>query len=93
MKNNEDAKVAIQTMLESLDDPYSKYMSKQEYADQNVSINSKITGIGVNISNNAGKIQIINVMEGTPAQYSNLQVGDYILTIMTSYFLLIINNI
>ena len=81
IKTEEDAKVAVQTMLESLDDPYSRYMSKSEYADQNSSINSKITGIGVNISTNAGKVQIISVMEGTPAQYANLQNGDIITAI------------
>lgn len=81
IKTDEDAKVAIQSMLESLNDPYSKYMNKQEYADQNTSINSKITGIGVNISTESGKIQIINVMEGTPAQNANLQNGDVILAI------------
>lgn len=81
IKTDEDAKVAIQSMLESLNDPYSKYMNKQEYADQNTSINSKITGIGVNISTESGKIQIINVMEGTPAQNANLQSGDFILAI------------
>lgn len=81
IKTDEDAQVAIQTMLESLNDPYSKYMNKKEYADQNTSINSKITGIGVNIATNSGKIQIMNVMEGTPAQYANLQVGDFIIGI------------
>ena len=81
IKTDEDAKVAIQSMLESLNDPYSKYMNKQEYADQNTSINSRITGIGVNISTESGKIQIINVMEGTPAQNANLQSGDFILAI------------
>lgn len=81
IKTDEDAKVAVQTMLESLDDPYSRYMSKSEYADQNTSINSKITGIGVNIATTSGKVQIINVMEGTPAQYANLQNGDIITAI------------
>lgn len=81
IKTDEDAKVAIQTMLESLNDPYSKYMNKKEYADQNTSINSKISGIGVNIATVSGKIQIINVMEGTPAQYANLQNGDLIMAI------------
>ncbi len=81
IKTDEDAKVAVQTMLESLDDPYSRYMSKSEYADQNSSINSKITGIGVNIATESGKVQIINVMEGTPAQYANLQNGDIITAI------------
>lgn len=81
IKTDEDAKVAIQTMLESLDDPYSKYMSKSEFADQNTSISSKITGIGVNIASVSGKVQIINVMEGTPAQFANLQNGDFIIAI------------
>jgi len=81
VKNADDAKVAIDSMLASLDDPYSRYMNKQEYSDQNSSINSKITGIGVNIASIAGKIEIINVMEGTPAQTANLLPKDVILAI------------
>ena len=81
IKNDEDAKVAIDTMLASLNDPYSRFMDKAEYNDQNTSINSKITGIGVNISTIAGKVHIINVIEGTPAQSANLQAGDIILDI------------
>ncbi len=81
IKTDEDAKVAIDSMLASLDDPYSKYMDKSEYTEQNTSINSKITGIGVNIAYVSGKVQIINVMDGTPAQASNLQAGDIILDI------------
>lgn len=81
IKNDEDAKVAIDTMLASLNDPYSRYMSKSEYNEQNTSISSKICGIGVNIASIAGKIQIINVIDGTPAQNANLQAGDLIVDI------------
>lgn len=81
IKNDDDAKVAIDTMLASLNDPYSRYMNKAEYLDQNNSLNSKITGIGVNISSNAGRIHIVNVMEGTPAQFANLLPDDIILSI------------
>ncbi len=81
IKTDEDAKIAIDTMLASLDDPYSRYMSKSEYTEQNNSINSKITGIGVNITSIAGKIHIVNVMEGTPAQFANLLPEDIILAI------------
>ena len=81
IKTEEDAKVAIDTMLASLDDPYSRFMDKDEYSEQNNSISSKITGIGVNISSIAGKIHIINVMEGTPAQFANFLPDDIILTI------------
>ena len=81
IKTDEDAKVAIDTMLASLNDPYSKFMSQKEYLEQNNSITSKITGIGVNISVKSGKIHIINVMEGTPAQFANLMPDDIIVAV------------
>ena len=81
IKTDDDAKVAIDTMLASLDDPYSRFLTKAEYSDQNTSINSKITGIGVNIASIAGKINIINVIEGTPAQSANLLPNDVIIAI------------
>ena len=81
IKTDEDAKVAIDTMLASLNDPYTKFLDPKEFADQNNSINSKITGIGVNIASVAGKIRIENVMEGTPAQFANLLPKDIILSI------------
>jgi len=78
IKTDEDAKVAIDSMIASLNDPYSRYMSKEEFLEQNNSINSKITGIGVNITSDSGKIRIINVMEGTPAQFANILPEDII---------------
>ncbi len=78
IKTEADAKVAIDTMLASLNDPYSKYMDKEEYSEQNSSIASKIVGIGVNIASVSGKITIINVMDGSPAQSANLQANDII---------------
>lgn len=78
IKTDEDANVAIGTMLESLDDPYSRYLDKKSYAEQNTSINSKITGIGVNISSIGGKTYVVNVIEGSPAQAAKLKGGDII---------------
>lgn len=78
IKTDDDANVAISTMLESLDDPYSRYLNKKSYAEQNTSINSKITGIGVNISSVGGKTYVVNVLEGSPAQAAKLKGGDII---------------
>ena len=50
IKDEEDAKVAINTMLASLNDPYSKFLDEKEFEEQNTSINSKIYGIGINLS-------------------------------------------
>lgn len=81
IKTDEDVDVAINSILESLDDPYSKYLDKHDYAEQNTSINSKITGVGVNIASIGGKVVIINVIEGTPAQKVGLKDGDIIMKV------------
>lgn len=81
IKNDEDANVAINTMLESLDDPYSRYLNKKDYAEQNTSIDSKINGIGVNISSIGGKTYVISVIEDTPAYHAKFKSGDLILKV------------
>ena len=81
IKTKEDAKVAIETMLASLDDPYSRYLTAEEFAQQNNSITSKISGIGVSIVNDAGKIVVVNVIESTPAQFADVKSGDIIMAV------------
>lgn len=81
IKTDDDANVAINTMLESLDDPYSRYLDKKNYAEQNTSINSKITGIGVNISSMNGKTLVVGVIEDSPAFFANIKSGDIILKV------------
>lgn len=78
IKTDEDAKVAIDTMIASLDDDYSRYLSKKEFAEQNSSIESKISGIGVNIMNDSGKILVFSVLDGTPAKDAGIKANDII---------------
>ena len=78
IKTDEDAKVAIDTMIASLDDDYSKYLNKKEYAEQNSSIESKISGIGVNIMNDSGKIIVFSVLDKTPAKEAGIRANDII---------------
>lgn len=81
IKTDEDANVAINTMLESLDDPYSRYLDKKNYSDQNISIDSKITGIGVNISSLGGRTYVVSLIEGSPASFAKIKVGDIIMKV------------
>lgn len=78
IKTDEDAKVAIDTMIASLNDPYSRFLTRKEFEDQFNSIDAHITGIGVNIINNSGKTVIHSVIEGTPAQKAGLKSNDII---------------
>lgn len=81
IKTTDDAKIAIETMLASLNDPYSRFLTKEEFARQNDAITSKFSGIGVNIVNDSGKIRIISVLEDTPAQFADIKAGDIIFSI------------
>jgi len=81
IKTDEDAKVAIDTMLASLNDDYSRFLNKKEYKEQNSSIDSKICGIGVNIMNQSGKIVVYSVLDNTPAKQAGIKDNDVILKV------------
>ena len=78
IKTQDDARVAIDTMIASLDEPYTRFMPKKDFEELTTSITSKIYGIGVNIYSNSGKTEIFNVMPGTPADFAQLKQGDII---------------
>ncbi len=81
IKTQEDAYVAINSMIASLDDSYSKFMSKEEFSAQTSAINSKLYGIGINIASISGKIYIANVIENAPAYNQGVRSGDIILKV------------
>ena len=81
IKNIDDAVVAIDSMLASLNDPYSIFMTREEFQEQLNQIDSKIIGIGVHITFESGKIVILSVIEGSPAQKAGLQNGDIIIKV------------
>lgn len=81
IKTDDDAKVAIDTMVASLNDPYTRFMSKKDFEDLTTSITSKIYGIGVNIYSNSGKIEVFNVIPATPADFAGLKQGDIIIAV------------
>lgn len=81
IKTQDDARVAIDTMIASLDEPYTRFMPEKDFEDLTTSITSKIYGIGVNIYSNSGKIEIFNIMPSTPAEFAGLKQGDIIIAV------------
>lgn len=78
IKTDEDARVAIDTMIASLNEPYTRFMTQKDFEELATSITSKIYGIGVNIYSNSGKIEVFNVIPSTPADFAGLKQGDII---------------
>ena len=81
IETTEDVYVAINSMLASLNDPYSKYMNKDEFEQQNINIDAKISGIGVTITSVSGKIKVVNVIDNSPAQKAQIQPDDTIFSV------------
>lgn len=81
IKTDEDAYVAIQTMLVSLNDPYTKFLDPKEFEDETSSIKGSLKGIGVQIGLREGKLLIIAPIEDTPGEKAGLLAEDEILEI------------
>ena len=81
IKTDEDAYVAIETMLTSLNDPYTKFLNPKDFEEETSSIKGSLKGIGVQIGLREGKLIIIAPIEDTPGEKAGLQSEDEILEI------------
>lgn len=73
---------AVEGMLSSLDDPYSTYMDEENAATFHETVDGSYVGIGITIAMNADKkFYVVSVVEDSPAEKANIQVGDYLLKI------------
>ncbi|MBQ3819270.1 peptidase S41, partial [bacterium] len=68
IKTNEDAYVAINTMIASLNDPYTKFLDPKEFSEENQSIKGSLKGIGTQIGLREGQLVIIAPLEDSPAE-------------------------
>ncbi len=78
---DDDAYVAIDTMLASLNDPYTRFLPPAEFEEEGSAISGTLKGIGVQISVKDGKLLVIAPIEDTPAAKAGLKENDYILEI------------
>ena len=81
IKTPEDSYVAINTMLASLNDKYTRFLDPSEFAEEKTAIKAYLYGIGVQIGLRDGKILIIAPMEDTPGEKAGLLAEDEILSI------------
>ncbi len=72
---------AIQGMMESLDDPYTSYLTPQALFQLNSSLEGQYQGIGAWVDTTNEYVTIISPMPGSPAEEAGLQPGDQIIAI------------
>lgn len=73
---------ALKGYVAGLDDPYSQYMTAEEYQNFQTNTAGMTIGIGVSVKQNAdGYLQVVSVTEDSPAEKAALQADDVILAV------------
>lgn len=81
MKDDQDATVAVETMLASLNDRYTRFLDKDEFAEEGRSIKATLYGIGIQIGVREDKLVVISPIDDTPADRAGLRAKDEIMEI------------
>nr|WP_234300915.1 carboxyl-terminal processing protease CtpA [Sphaerospermopsis aphanizomenoides] len=83
LPNDQAAYSAIQKMLKSLDDPFTRFLDPEQYRSLQVNTSGELTGVGLQIALNpqTGGLEVITPIEGSPAQKAGLRPRDRILKI------------
>ncbi len=73
---------ALKGYVEGLDDPYSRYMTSEEYASYQTTESGTTVGIGVTVTTTEeGYLLIKSVTENSPAEEAGFQADDVILEV------------
>jgi carboxyl-terminal processing protease len=83
LPDDQAAYVAIQNMLKSLNDPFTRFLDPEQYRSLQVNTSGELTGVGLQIALNpqTGVLEVITPIEGSPAEKAGLRPRDRILQI------------
>lgn len=72
---------ALYGLVESLDDPYSEYLSVDDLLEMQIQLGDAYQGIGVEVTLENNRVTIIVPYAGSPAQEAGLLPGDQIVEV------------
>lgn len=72
---------AIRGLLNSLDDPYTRFVEPKSFEEMKVRMKGEFFGVGINIGMRDNILTVISPIAGTPADKAGLQAMDKILKI------------
>lgn len=76
-----DAHKCVKVMLESLKDPYTRFLDPRAFQDENDAIDSRIVGIGINLLQKDQKLVVTRTIDNSPAANAGLREKDEIIAI------------
>lgn len=83
LRTREETYVAIDQMLKSLDDPFTRFLPPESYRSLQVTTSGELSGVGLQIALDAqtGLLTVIAPIAGSPAEAAGLQPRDRIMAI------------
>ncbi|HEY9684644.1 MAG TPA: S41 family peptidase [Oculatellaceae cyanobacterium] len=79
LKTSDDSHKAIESMLASLADPYTRFLDRDAFDEEKSQIEAHLFGVGMQLGmNKEHKVVVIAPIEGTPAFQAGIQPGDEI---------------
>lgn len=79
LKTTDDAHKAIETMLASLGDRYTRFLDRDAFDDEKAQIDAHLFGVGIQIGTDKNQqIIVIAPLDGTPASRAGVLPGDEI---------------
>ena len=76
---------AIEGMVSNLD-PYSDYLTKDDFSELKIGTTGRFGGIGIEITMEDGFVKIITPIDDTPAQRAGLKAGDLVIEVQDISF-------
>lgn len=75
---------AIRGMLQALNDPFTRFLNEEDFAELKEETTGKFVGVGIEITMKDGEIVVISPIDDTPAMKAGIKAGDKITKIDTS---------
>lgn len=81
--SQEEAYTAIKEMLGKLEDPYTRFMTPEEFRNMQIDTSGELTGVGIQLSQDeeTKELVVVSPIEDTPAFKAGVQSRDVILKI------------
>ncbi len=83
LKDEESTYKAIEQMLASLGDPFTRFLNPEQYRSLQVNTSGELTGVGLQIAlnPNTGQLEVVAPLAGSPAAKAGILPRDRILQI------------
>lgn len=72
---------SLKGIVDSLEDPFSHYLTPKEASQFNESVSGEFEGVGMNVEEDRRGLKVLRVFEGSPAEKAGIKRGDFILSV------------